>query len=342
VVPAGWKFESAILRGVGCGYEAPGVVYRAYSPDQLTGIQAIPPAYWYYADDPRTYTLSFVGNCTKLPPISAASYGKLISGKIRPGSEVDGVDAAPAAAKFEEQIRSFNQQLAASAASMGNPNPGHVTGDIARLKLHYELNGHPVEEWMTVSLQTIERAVPINLAQPGQALRLTTGRLRTTVARVSLRRAPKGQLNMGTFAILDNSLHEEPRYTQTYTEYNQRKGAENLRQIQAIGQQVLADGARAHERLMASHQEFMAGFEQQRVQRNEDFAAHMDRKSRSAQDFQDYVLDQQYYVNPVTGVKGTLSGGYRGSFQAPDGTIIQTMDPGSPGPNWIQLQPINH
>jgi hypothetical protein len=341
-VPANWKFEGTVLRGVGCGYETPGVVYRAYSPDQLTGVQAIPPAYWYYASDPRAYKLSFVEYCSKLPPISAADYGRMVSAKIRPGSEVDGVDADPSASKFTAQVQRFNSQMAASAASMGNPNPPKVTGDIARLRLHYEINGHLVEEWMSVSIQTIESTVPIQLSGPGEALRLAKGRLQTVAARVTLRRAPKGQLTISQFETFDNSIKEEDRYTQAYMERLRQQNQANMQAIRAAGQAVLAAGTAAHEALMANHRAFIQDFDRQGAQRNANFAAQMDRKSRSAQDFNDYVLDQQYYVNPVTGVKGTLSSGYRGSYQAPDGTIVQSMDQSSPGPNWIQLQPIHH
>jgi len=98
---------------------------------------------------------------------------------------------------------------------------------------------------------------------------------------------------------------------------------------------------------MKQSQEFNANMRAQGDRRNEEFKQQQARKTAHTADEVDYILDQQYYVNPANGQTSTISTTYTNNWQNGAGqqvlTNIQGYDPnGQVSGNWTQLQPIQH
>jgi hypothetical protein len=114
------------------------------------------------------------------------------------------------------------------------------------------------------------------------------------------------------------------------------------------------------------HQQFMANMQQQGEARQQEFASHLNSQTAQAQnfigqmdastartrDYQDVLLNQQYYLNPQTGERATISGTYNhtwanGPMNSNATSIVSTPDPnlnhnGFNSYNWVELMPIHH
>jgi len=113
-----------------------------------------------------------------------------------------------------------------------------------------------------------------------------------------------------------------------------------------------------HNQFMAQQQQrFEAGQQNAAAQMNRQtaqargFIAQMNQSSAQTRDFQDVLLNQQFYVNPGTGETATISGRFNhawanGSMTSNATGIAQSngnFNPnGSLGYNWIELMPIHH
>jgi hypothetical protein len=105
-IPADWSFEGAVLRG-SCGDDLPMMVYRASSPDGLTGVQTMPRGDWYYSQDPRTLQMAGVGACNLHPPVPAAKQAADIAAKVRPEPQIGPIEPmeAPGLVEFARKSR---------------------------------------------------------------------------------------------------------------------------------------------------------------------------------------------------------------------------------------------
>ena len=114
-----------------------------------------------------------------------------------------------------------------------------------------------------------------------------------------------------------------------------------------------------HESFMANmqrqgeirHQNAMAQINSQTAQVH-NFIGQMDASTARTRDYQDILLDQQYYVNPQTGETSTVSGRFNhtwvnGQASSNGTSIVQSRDPNfnpnaAAGYNWVELMPIHH
>jgi hypothetical protein len=348
-IPANWNFEGTVLHGPGCGADYAGVAFRAYSSDLLFGVQLMPPVNFYWADDPRAIPKGV--DCKDLQPMSAAEYGNFASIRMRPGAEVDSVETGPSEAAFQESIEKNNQALLAQARSVGNPNPSHYQGELKRLHIHYDLNGHPEEEWLSVAMTHGDLPVAINTAPMGQVMRLAMRHEFISTASVTGVRTPQGQLQSYDAAMkaISASFKVIPEYQSRFAAYIQDK---TNRQIAASWQAFHSMIQQSNEQMAqmrANAQQAIRDMQAQGDARRDAFNAQMDRRSAHARDVSDYLLDQQYYVNPTTGQTTTQSNQYNHTYSnggGPGGVIVQTNSPNSPNGvlpgNWTELQPIKH
>jgi hypothetical protein len=348
-IPKSWNFEGTVLHGPGCQFAMVAPVMRAYSPDMAYGIQTIPTSDFFWAEDQRA--LPKGPACKVLPKISAEDYGRLISVSIRPGSVVDSVEPIPTEAQYLAGIEKNNKALAASAASYGNHNPIQVTGQARWLHIHYDLNGHPEEEILSVAMSVADQPTSVIVNRPGQILRTAMMHLFQSTPYVNGFRAPQGQLqsHMDAFKAINGSFKANPDYNAKYAAYLQDLTNKSIAASWAVTNSILAQGRAEQAQRTANAQAFIANMQKQGDARNAQFNAQMAAKDAHTKDVVDYILDQQLYVNPTTGQTQTQSNQYNHTYSngtGPGSTVVQSNAPANPqgvlAGNWTELQPIHH
>ncbi len=356
-VPADWSFEGLVLRASACNPNMPSVVYRASSPDGLTGVQKLPRYDWGWAEDPFLTRVMRSQHCEVKQPMKAEEFARAtMLPQARPDAAVQATEADPGAEKFQAQINRMNEQLA--AGSRNGQQPFHQSGDSVQLRLAYNYNGRPVEEWLTVTETAMD--------QPTPAMNGVVHRYQSQATATGMR-APQGQLEASTklLTAIRDSIQPIPEWQQRQQEAIARQNAQfsamMQRQQQASSQMLRQQGERFSQQMQQQHQAFMGQMEQQRQARNEQFQEHMaekdrntaafnaqmDARSRHTADYTDTLLDQQRFSNPATGTVTTQSNQYNHTWEDGNGNILQTdshtFDPNAQLPgSWTELQPIKH
>jgi hypothetical protein len=353
-IPQNWKFEGTILHGPGCRVDYQGAAYRAYSPDMQYGVQLMPVQEWYWADDQRALPKGRA--CKYLPSMSASEYGTVFASRMRPGSELEGSQPGPGSDEFMGKIESQKQ---------GNGGLQYG-GENDAVRIHYDWDGHSEEELLDVRMVRVQ-AVATIMVYPGNGSpgRPTSMPFLDSRASVVGLRAPRGKLRQSTAALyaISASLSETPQHRAAWSDRtwaqvrNQAAASAQITHtiISAIhGQEAISQQNAANflANSRREHQEFMDTFERAGETRHQNFLAQMDMQSGQARDFQDYLLDQQYYVNPSTGETSTQSGRFNHTWSnGPDSSnSTSTIQGDSPNfnpngivyGNWTELQPIHH
>ena len=348
-IPKSWNFEGTVLHGPGCTFGMVAPVMRAYSPDLLYGIQTIPTSDFFWAEDQRA--LPKGPACKVLPTTSAEDYGRLITVSIRPGSVVDSVEPSPSEAAYLAAMEKNNEALAAQAASYGNRNPIHVTGQARWVHIHYDLNGHPEEEILNVAMAVSDQPTSVIVNRPGEILRTAIMHRFQSTPYVNGFRAPKGQLqpNIDAFKAINSSFKVNPEYNAKYAAYLQDQTNKAIAASWGVTNSILAQGRAQQAQLTANAQAFIANMQKQGDARNAAFNAQMAAKDAHTKDVVDYILDQQLYVNPTTGQTQTQSNQYNHTYSngsGPGSVVVQANAPANPQGvltgNWTELQPIHH
>jgi len=360
-IPRSWNFEGIVLHGPGCSLPMEASVFRAYSPDMLYGIQAIPTSQYAWADDQGAAPQGAA--CKIVQPLTAEEFGRLITVSIRPDAVVDSVEASPNEASMRANLEHVNQNTAQQAASYGNRNPVVMSGEDKWLRIHYDLNGHPEEEILDIGVSMTTLPILANLGRPGQSSQSGPKHRYEWTPRVSGIRAPKGQLqaHMDAFRAISQSFKANPEWSAKYFAYVKQVNDEAIQRSRdftinlisrswAVTNSILQQGQEQQAQRMQQSQQFIANMKQQGDARNAQFAASMAAKDGHAKDVADYLLDQQLYVNPSTGQTQTQSNQFNYTYSngsGPGSAVLQTnsasYDPnGQMQGNWTLLQPIHH
>jgi hypothetical protein len=349
-IPKSWNFEGTFLHGPGCQSMATNFVFRAYSPDMQYGLQQIPTTNFFWSDDQRA--MPRAAACKLLQPISAEDYGKLIAVRVRPGAVVDAVADSPDSANFRANLDKTNQALASQAASMGMPIHIVMKGELKRLHIHYDLDGHPEEEFLTVGMTIADQPVSTMVNQPGQVLQTAWKHLLASNPTISGVRAPQGQLqsHIGAFEAIAKSYKPNPEYTQKVNAYMQDATNRSIAASWAVTNSILRDGAQQQAQRTQQAQAFIQNMQQEGDARNAQFNANMAQRDAHTRDVCDYLLDQQLYLNPTTGQTQTQSNQYNHTYSngsGPGSSVVQSNSPNSSpqgvlAGNWTELQPIHH
>ena len=349
-IPKDWNFEGTVLHGPGCQGLITTIVYRIYSPDLAYGIQQIPTTDFYWADDARARPKS--PTCKLLQPVSAEDYGRLIAVRVRPGSVVDSVTASAANAGYQANLEKNTQALAAQASSMGMKNHATMTGEIKELHIHYDLNGHPEDEVLGVTMTRTDQPVSAIVSKPGQIMQTAWEHMISSSPSVVGTRAPHGQLasHQALWEAIIKSYKPNPEWNQAVVKYMQDASNRAIAASWATTNSILQKGAQEQAQRTQQAQAFIQNMQQQGDARREEFNANMAQRSGHAADVSDYLLDQQLFVNPTTGQTQTQSNQYNHTYSngaGPGSAVVQTNSPNAnpngvlPG-NWTELQPIHH
>lgn len=365
-IPKDWVFEGTVLHGPGCnGAYYQSIAYRAYSPDASIGVQQTPRLDYYYWEqkDARPDGPA----CKFFAPMSSADYAAMFAYRSRPKPQIDKNEPVTDAQQAREYFEQGNQKMAQSAHQLRMPAE-YDTPDFTRTRLHYDWEGYQEEEWLRVEMvyRDYPKSVFVYNGGPHPGHPEWRHFLNVSTMLYS-RRAPKGKLDQYDPALnaIIGTVQRTQEFLQATTNRQQQLSNMIIHSIQtqtAINQQNSQAFMNA---MTQQHQAFMASQQQQFQTSQQNAAAQMDRQTQQAhnftaqmnqstartRDYQDILLDQQYYVNPQSGETSTVSGRFNHTFvngpaTSNATTVVQTdsnFNPnGAAGYNWTELMPVHH
>ena len=365
-IPKDWVFEGTVLHGPGCnGSYYQSIAYRVYSPDASIGVQQTPRLDYYYWDERDARPDGPA--CKFFAPMSSADYAAMFAYRTRPKPQIDKNEPVTDAQQAREFYEQGNQKMAQSAHQLGIPAE-YDTPDFTRTRLHYDWEGYQEEEWLRVEMvyRDYPKSVFVYNGGPHPGHPEWRHFLGVSTLLYS-RRAPRGKLDQYDPALnaIINSVQRTQEFVQATTNRQQQLSNMIIHSIQTqtmINQQNSQAFMNA---MTQQHQAFMANQQKQFQISQQNNAAQMDRQTQQAhnfiaqmnqstartRDYQDILLDQQYYVNPQSGETSTVSGRFNHTFvngpaTSNATTVVQTdsnFNPnGAAGYNWTELMPVHH
>jgi hypothetical protein len=217
LIPTDWKFESNVQwANRGCFTDMAAVTFRAQSPDGRVVIEAFPSFSWQFSQDPSVQKFLMMENqdgakvglkpCPVNTPVPAeAVLRKVVVPRYRPGKEIAAVEPMPELNEaMTSRVNGLQQQ------SMRGGQQVQLRVDAARARLKYDLDGQPVEEWITAV--SFAQATAISTGSS------TTQGIDCRAVMLLAMRAPQGQLeaNEKLFRTIRSSLRSEPDWQNQY------------------------------------------------------------------------------------------------------------------------------
>lgn len=377
-IPQSWVFEGTVLHGPGCaGLDYQSLTYRAYSADAAFGVQVVPKLVLYYWEE--NIARPNGPACKFFAPISSADYAAMFTYRTRPNAQIDRSEPTTDADQFYANLEKTNETLV-EGARQWNITPEHDSGDVTRTRIHYEWEGFAEEEWLaaTIIYKDMPETVMVYNGGPRPPHPEPRHYLQS-IATLFCRRAPRGKLDQYDAALsgIGKSITFNPQFVEATNAHGWDQARRNVAAmwqtahtiIQAIQNQELINFQNSQAFMNAmtqQHEQFMANMQRQgelrhqnamaqidaRTAQAQGFMAQMDARTAHTRDFQDYLLDQQYYVNPQTGETSTVSGRSTHTWangpatsnatsviQSPNGSFNPN---GSVTGNWTELVPIHH
>jgi hypothetical protein len=334
LVPIDWKFESKLVVS-GCMQDLEWLSFRAQNADGTLAVGKAPDFSWHYSDNGflqyvfqgQTRNTTGRKGCEVGGPLPAADLlRKVVLPKLRPGKTVVSVEPYP---EFEQIARAQVGLPPRAGSGWSPPSPGRPSVDAARARLRYELDGRPVEEWVTAV--TISQATPAGGGQPGQRPPMTYN---SHAGMLFAMRAPQGQLeaNEKLLKTVALSVRRDPAWGRqldaNIDHYQQLVDEDNIRTVN----RMVAARNRLEWQIVGARLESSARLSE---------AAHA---GFSAAD--QNILGVQSFQNPSTGSTVQLSNQYGHAWSNGDGSqYVVTNDPDydpnsdpNRSGNWTRLQ----
>ncbi len=335
LIPADWQFQGSAqyAPSPGCHPNLVKLVFRAVSPDGRLAIEMLPSNAWQWADDPNSVRMLQASNqqmaqfgargCDVQPPSAAADFlCRSIIPAIRRDARVLAVEPVPdALAPVLEQAREAEQTAARQGIQV------RVRADVARARLSYNLNGQPIEEWLS--------ATTASTAMPGPTFDMYSGRMGQTlyyncaVDHVFSFRAPQGQLDAQEklARIILASVRVDPQW--------QARISQVLANLQAQDTR----GARDRSAIITRNGQQIAGIIAE-TSRNTN-----ESRDRAMNKWSHYMRGVETYRNPNTGETVDLSNQYGHAWAGANNEYIVSdsanFDPNvALRGNWTRLEPV--
>ena len=259
-IPEGWVLNGTMLPESSC-VPATSPTFHVASADGTYGAYLLPRVDWAWGAKVRSST-----DCLPLREVLAA---KDYLSNLLASRGVKVIRDEPIA-ELEDMRR--NNDLA--NAQMGGSR--RTTIDAARTLVNYSVNGHPVEEVVTATVQCFQATI----AAVGQQFGCS--------AFVARWYAPLGKLDAmrPTFLAIKPSLNQSwfTRWAQVMSDRTHEIGA---RQTEVL----LQEGRLAQEARTTQQQTFMKNFALQGQARNQAFNQQQYNKQVQSDDFVDHILD---------------------------------------------------
>jgi hypothetical protein len=337
MIPTDWKFDGKVAAGTGAGgcfADLAQVSFHAQSADGSVELEGIPGFSWQYADNPSTQREMIKDNqdmarfgkkpCPVLSPMSAVDFlRKGVLTKYRPGKTVVSVDPLP---EFQQLIRARMglPPQPGSTASAGGREPRI---DAARARLQYDLDGKPVEEWVTaVTMIFVSGAGPGRPGPMGQS----ANNYDCHGSMMLALRAPQGRLDQQDrlFKLIASSIRVDPKW-------------------QAAVTQFIAQVTQADQQRKETNKRAWAEFQIHAAQVVNGVTANMMAGSEASVAAQSQLIrGVQNYRNPATGATFELSNQYNHAWLNGNNEYIMSDDSSfnpnsSLNGNWTPLQAVN-
>ncbi len=314
MIPQDWVIDATVLRT----QFAPSHVFRASTPDGLTGVQVLPAYNWVSTDNRGMYQFYKNQGTVIAPPMPASEVlTKFVLPEARPGVQIVGSEPpGPALQNAAEYDRRMNAQFDAQAAGSGQ-KPRHVTSDAARVRIRYALRGHPVEEVLVANSSVAD--LPL---QQGGAQHLS-------YALVTAARAPLGKFNENEklMKAIFTSVTVDQAWQAKQDAFMQRSAEEK--------QKAILDNAERYRRMnLAIYNASMRSA-----------AAIAKAGHDGAMGTAEHMADVQSMINPSTGQPMRVSNQFTYSYADENGNVVHTNSAtynpnGQLRGNWTQLQPM--
>jgi hypothetical protein len=257
MAPANWNVEGTMLPGSSC-VDGTSPLYRALSPDGFTGAYLLPRTDWAWGPAVRAGA-----DCR---PWAQQVSAKDFLDEFAHIRGLKPVRELPVPELDDARRNDFNR-------------PGFSSHtDMARELVEYSINGHPTQEWLTVTVGCIDKAV------------MAVGQQHNCSAFVTRWFAPAGQLEAlsPTFHAMRMTVNQ-----QWMNEWTAKMVAGIQARSERETRALLQQGELAKAQRDQAHKAFMDNMEVERRRRNGEFQAHMYNKQQQNEDFIDYVLDCQ-------------------------------------------------
>jgi hypothetical protein len=305
-IPSGWNFSSAVIQGSSC-IAGPFPVFRVVSPDGLSGVKQLPRMDWAWSDNAG---VGKDGDC--LPyrqEISAENFLQHMTRVLKVAWVKD--DPNPGLAAVRQRDAQSSHQGYTSRS------------DLAVATVRYQINKIEIEDHLRVALTCSIYS------------RLGSGRIENCSAFVSREWAPKGKYSPETFASIDHSLTVDQQWNQEWTAVMIQKirhaddatGRMVTGALDAAGRARNAQNAafqQAQALRQKQHDDFDATLKAGTQESMQNTADRMNGRSRAADDWCDYSLDQQKRLDPNTGLITKDSSAYNYTWVNEQGDRVQT------------------
>jgi hypothetical protein len=270
--PGNWHFEGVAVPGTLCE-SFPMAVYRASSPDGLSGVYVLPRFDWSWTTG-RNQSQTRGEGCMEWRQITAKQLLNYLVPILNVAFEKEGDPAVVAQLARAQQKRNDETNAKAGANTK-------VSSDVARYIVRYEINQHPVEEVLDASITCWHQFFP-----------MMGNHLYRCNAFVYRRRAPFGKLQEQASLLLSVQDEVDQQWNRQWMAIWTERMSQQVRALyRAQTAAMLEAGERAGEARMREHQAFMGSMQRQQDIRNMNFAAGQYNKQHATDDFTDYILD---------------------------------------------------
>jgi len=262
---------------------------------------------------------------------------------------IDSVETPTDEAEFLAGVEQNNQAMARQCAAQRAGACPKYRGDTKVLHIHYNLNGQPEEEYLHIEMTVEDQPTSIQAPpqRPEQVFQILSRDLFISNFSVTAQRAPQGQLKTYFLAYVDilKSFKVDQNYLAKFTAFENDKTNRNIVNSWQTFHSIMQQSDQQMAQMRQNAQQAIKDSEARTDTRQQQFNSTEAAKSGHARDVSDYLLDQQYYVNPTTGMTTTQSNAYNHTYSNGGGGIVQTNNSNPNGVipgNWTELQPTKH
>jgi len=329
LVPADWKIEGGVhwVGGqLGCPSNIIQVSFKATAPDGVTGIEFGPGYSWASNSDPQGMRIiqqlaAQKQGCDGGPVVGPIDYlrGRILQ-KYRPGARLLGSEPLPdlTKEKTDALLRIYGPLVKQGTMRAAKAEAGSI-------HISYTVNGQPVEEWISTTIDSLVSPTINSAAMMRGQMAYTESTYTLSSEGFFAARAPLGKFDKKLAATIIASTRPNPAYQEAVGNFLlsmakiQQKGAMDRQKIWHDAQQQISSTI------------------------NESYRRQQAAQDRAAAQFDQVIRGVETYVNPSTGEKVELTGGYNNAWVNGLGEYILS-DSGSFNPNaalkgnWQQLQ----
>jgi hypothetical protein len=299
--PAGWGFGGTVFHpGQDCALTGHSIVFNLESRDGSQGIIELPSLRAQSFNDAASMRQYTARGCPVATGMTAADFLKsVVIPRMRPSARILATGDEP---RLEAAAGHARQQLQRIRGPLAPP-----TVSTARIKLAYQRNGKPVEEYVSAMVVCSRETYPgMNLVH-----------IDCTADNVGLAHAPPGQLDALVNGFDTNfSVKPNPAWLQQLQQHVAAETSQFNRQLQAQNQQSARNAAAISNNAIANIHR--TGEASMAAARNSQAAI-----DRSAGATAAHMGDYNIYSDPHTGRQVQLSNQYDHTYINDQGTVAQ-------------------